>query len=153
VLIIYLFITPKQQNSARIKKNTSPHCFMVFTGCGFLSVSNSWMYPISSVHLNIPMSPWLSVIISGQQSSSHCRCCWSSASALFQRDHAHCFVTMPFLCCLKDIELFVCVSPDRDVLVNVSSWTENFPFLLELLWTLIFTALTILHFHYNFPVH
>ena len=85
---------------------------------------------------DILVSSWFCAIIPGQQSSSHRRCRWSSASAFIRRDHARrpvqaqVNVRRP---CLpsgrtKDLEPFAHVNPGRNVLIDVSSRTEDIPF-------------------------
>jgi len=46
----------------------------------------------------------------------------------------------------KDLEPFACVSPGRDVLIDVSSRTEDIPLPFELLRALSLTCFTLAHF-------
>jgi len=67
------------------------------------------------------------------QSSSRRRCRWSSASAFIRRDHASRPVdgdrAFPVAAPRTwNLEPSVCISPDRDVLIDVSSRTEDIPF-------------------------
>jgi len=99
----------------------------------------SWTDAILTMCSDITMSPWFSAIIPGQQSLLHCRCRWLSASVLIRRDKFRPRVGQPLA--TVPSRGHVIISLDHDVLIHVSSWTEDIPFLFELLWTLSITHL------------